>query len=117
MAGSACGGRMNQYVSFASQQPIAASIMAASSSANTCVASRSRSPLSTIQPAAVTFQKPEMLLVPAPLAQNRVMATCSAVRVSEMCRTSASAARYHGDPNAGGGGGPDVELPATPKTV
>src|SRR6266849_6803644 len=103
MAGSAWGGRMNQYVSFASQQPIAASIMAASSSANTWVASRSRSPLASIQPVAMVFQKPEMLLVPAPFAQNKAMATCSAVRVSEMFRTSASPARYVGDPNAGGG--------------
>jgi hypothetical protein len=52
---------MNQYVSFASQQPSDASIIAVSSNANTCVASRSRSPLSSIQPVAIVFRGDQSL--------------------------------------------------------
>src|SRR6266480_3606318 len=44
IAPSACHGRMNQYVSFASQQPIWASNIVALSSAYRCVACRSDSP-------------------------------------------------------------------------
>src|SRR3989442_13956308 len=43
--------------------------------------------------------------VPAPCAQNVAICTCSAERVSEICRISASAARKSADPNAGGGPG------------
>src|SRR5260221_13010989 len=44
IAGSACHGRINQYVCFASQQPITASYIVAPSSAYRCVASRSDRP-------------------------------------------------------------------------
>src|SRR5689334_13455479 len=37
--------------------------------------------------------------------QYCAIASCSAVRVSEIWRTSARAARYVADPNVGGGGG------------
>jgi hypothetical protein len=36
--------------------------------------------------------------------------SCSAVRVSAICRTSASAATKAGEPNAGGGGGRNCAL-------
>src|SRR5574338_1496773 len=42
---------------------------------------------------------------PTPVAQYCAIAVCSAVRVSEIERTSANAERNAGDPNAGGGGG------------
>ena len=38
-------------------------------------------------------------------AQSWAWATCSAVRVSDIARISASPARNSGDPNAGGGSG------------
>src|SRR5262245_45565059 len=42
---------------------------------------------------------------PGGSAQNFAIESCSGVRVSAICRTSASAARNAGDPNAGGDGG------------
>src|SRR6476646_8788739 len=47
-AGSAFHGRMSQYVSFASQQPIVASAIVELTSAKRCVASRSESPRAAI---------------------------------------------------------------------
>src|SRR5258707_15868559 len=44
IAGSACHGRINQYVCFASQQPITASYIVAPSSAYRCVAAPSDRP-------------------------------------------------------------------------
>src|SRR6266496_4009970 len=45
------------------------------------------------------------MIVKPGFAQNLASASCSGVRVSEKWRTSASAARYSGEPNAGGGPG------------
>src|SRR5437879_3043689 len=52
---------------------------------------------------ATLIQNPDVVGVPAPRAQNVAIWTCSAVRVSEICRISASPARKPADPNAGGG--------------
>src|SRR5438552_6327338 len=50
-------------------------------------------------------QNPAVVGVPAPFAQNVALSICSAVRVSEVWRISASPARKSADPNAGGGPG------------
>src|SRR4030095_15504919 len=104
MAGSACEGRMNQYVSFASQQAICASNAAAwayarmrADSSSVRWAARIISSAMTLRLAAVNG--------PAPVFQWTGTASCCAVGVSEIARTSASAARNSADPNAGGGGG------------
>src|SRR2546423_8834682 len=54
---------------------------------------------------AIWSQNAAVVGVPTPCAQNVAIAICSAVRVSEMCRISASPARKSLDPNAGGGPG------------
>src|SRR6266487_2461581 len=54
---------------------------------------------------ATSSQNPDPVTVPAARAQNVAMRTCSAVRVSEICRISASAASNSGEPKAGGGAG------------
>src|SRR5881398_3577458 len=75
--GSACHGRMNQYVSFASQQPICASNIEALSNAYRCVACRSDN-LCELMPSVATWsQNPEVVAVPAPCAQTVAIRTCS----------------------------------------
>src|SRR2546430_9284144 len=54
--GSACHGRMNQYVSFASQQPICASNIEAPSNAYRCVACRSDN-LCELMPSVATWSQ------------------------------------------------------------
>ena len=51
------------------------------------------------------IQNPGVVGVPAFCAQKVPICICSAVRVSEICRISASAARKLADPHAGGGPG------------
>src|SRR5437588_4981333 len=96
---------MNQYVSFASQQPICASNIEAPSNAYRCVACRSDNLCELLPSVSTWSQNPAVVAVPAPCAQTVAIWTCSFVRVSEMCRISASAARKSADPNAGGGPG------------
>src|SRR5258706_1755 len=52
---------------------------------------------------ATCIQNPDAVGVPAFSAQKAAICIWSAVRVSEICRTSASPARNAADPNAGGG--------------
>src|SRR6266513_1249710 len=105
MPGSAFHGRMSQYVSFASQQPIWASAIVALPSAKTCVASRSDRPCWRTSCDASSIQNPDPVIVPAFNAQSVAIRTCSGVRVSEICRISASAVPKSAEPNAGGGAG------------
>src|SRR2546425_13107031 len=50
-------------------------------------------------------QNPAVVGVPTLSAQRAAILICSAMRVSEICRISPSAARNAADPNAGGGPG------------
>src|SRR2546426_11679094 len=54
---------------------------------------------------ATWIQNPAVVGVPTLSAQRAAILICSAVRVSEICRISPSAARNAADPNAGGGPG------------
>src|SRR5881397_2747758 len=54
---------------------------------------------------ATWIQNPGVVGVPTLSAQRAAIPICSAVRVSEICRISPSAARNAADPNAGGGPG------------
>src|SRR5206468_12835265 len=54
---------------------------------------------------ATWIQNPAVVGVPTLSAQRAAIPICSAVRVSESCRISPSAARNAADPNAGGGPG------------
>src|SRR2546426_11734644 len=54
---------------------------------------------------AAWIQNPAVVGVPTLSAQRAAILICSAVRVSEICRISPSAARNAADPNAGGGPG------------
>src|SRR5688572_2009972 len=85
IAGSACDGRMYQYVYFASEHAMTCeSNCAACMSANTCAAARSlRRPASTYVDAS-WFQCPAGVNVPPGYAHLRAIASWSAVRVSEM---------------------------------
>src|SRR5206468_7543596 len=105
ISGSACHGRMNQYVSFASQQPICASNIVALGRANRCVASRSERPCWVMPSVATWIQNPAVVGVPTLSAQQAAIPICSVVRVSEICRISSRAATNAADPNAGGGPG------------
>src|SRR5438876_11339733 len=54
---------------------------------------------------ATWIQNPAVVGVPTLSAQRAAILICSAVRVSEICRISPSAARNAADPNDGGGPG------------
>src|SRR5438876_10647862 len=54
---------------------------------------------------ATWIQNPAVVGVPTLSAQRAAILICSAVRVSEICRISPSAARNAAEPNAGGGPG------------
>src|SRR2546425_12205597 len=54
---------------------------------------------------ATWIQNPAVVGVPTLSAQRAAILICSAVRVSEICRISPSAATNAADPNAGGGPG------------
>src|SRR5947208_15805430 len=54
---------------------------------------------------ATWIQNPAVVGVPTLSAQRAAIPICSAVRVSEICGISPSAARNAADPNAGGGPG------------
>src|SRR6267154_5350303 len=96
---------MNQYVSFASQQPICESNIVAVSRAYRWVASRSDRACALMPSVPTWIQNPDVVGVPLLSAQNVAMRVWSAVRVSEICRISASAAMNAADPSAGGGPG------------
>src|SRR5207244_12274608 len=64
ISASACHGRMNQYVSFASQQPICASNIVVLSRAYRCVASRSERPCWVMPSVATWIQNPAVVGVP-----------------------------------------------------
>src|SRR6476469_9209890 len=91
-----------------------ASIIAALVSAYMCVTCRSDISCCATQPESVgtLSQNPAAVGVPGFSAQNAAICVCSAVRVSEICRISASAVLKAGEPNAGGAPGrnwlPDV---------
>src|SRR6185369_14755040 len=104
IAGSACQGRISQYVYFASWQAMLASMAAMFDNASACAARRSSRRYCTTRSDACSFQKPaasEAVVA----AQYCAIASCAGVRVSESWRISARAARNSADPNAGGGGG------------
>src|SRR2546429_7057054 len=69
ISGSACHGRTNQYVSFASQQLICASNIVVLSRAYRCVASRSDRLCWLIPSVPTWIQNPGVLGVPVPWAQ------------------------------------------------
>src|ERR1700681_4851396 len=84
-----------------------ASIIVALVSAYMWVTSRSDILCRATQPESVgtESQKPDAVGVPAFIAQKPAIWVCSAVRVSEICRISASAVLKAAEPNAGGGPG------------
>src|SRR3989442_14031722 len=72
-----------------------------------CVASRSDRPCWRTSCDASSIQNPDPVIVPTFKAQSVAIRTCSGVRVSEICRISASAVPKSAEPNAGGGPGRD----------
>src|SRR5689334_13303940 len=106
MPGSACGGRIIQYVYLASWDAMNASIAAMFITARTCAARSSlKWNLAISRVASSLAYAAATLLKPPGLAQNFAIESCRCVRLSENERTSARSVRKAGEPNAGGGPG------------
>jgi len=83
IAGSACDGRMSQYAYFASQMAMPVSIIAVFTTASTWAASPSDRLYQVASSAAVRFQCPGGVYVPAPSPQCFTMSSSRVVRASE----------------------------------
>lgn len=95
--------------------------MATSSIANSRAVSTSESPRASATCAAMPFQCPGGVAVPAPSAQKRAISVCSGVRTElfafpRAC-TAATSATYSGEPVDGGGGGRKAAAAGMPKGV